>query len=161
MKTIAQKIVLLAKQEVGVEEINGTNKGPRVDEYKAATNLPPHESWAWCAAFVDWLVMQAMKTDGPYTFKRPTTAGAWDLERWSLAQDNSTKTKRYPGADIKAGDIVIFTFHHTGVAIADAKDGYVDTIEGNTDREGSREGGAVWHKRRSVSAIKTRIRFTV
>ena len=52
--------------------------------------------------FVCWLVREAMRTDGPYTFARPTTAGAWDLENWSKKQDNSTHTLRNPGNDIKA-----------------------------------------------------------
>lgn len=160
MKTLAEKIVAIAKAEVGVEEIDGTNCGPRVNEYKATTNLPPTEPWPWCAAFVDWVVLQAMK-GGTYTFSRPTTAGAWDLERWSLAQDNSTQTRRSPDDDIRAGDIVIFKFSHVGIAIASAHGATVETVEGNTDSSGSREGGGVFHKVRKLSQIKTRIRFTV
>ncbi len=159
---LADKIVSLAKQEVGVEEIHGTNKGQRVDEYKSATNLPAHESWPWCAAFIDFIVREAIKTDGPYTFKRPTTAGAWDLERWSLAQDNSTQTKKPAHGDIKPGDIVIFTFSHVGFATtAPDENGIFGTVEGNTDQAGSREGGGVFAKRRKLSQIRSRIRFTV
>ena len=158
---LADILVALAEKEIGVEEINGTNKGPRVDEYKAATNLPPHESWAWCAAFVDWCMREAMK-DGHYTFKRPTTAGAWDLINWSLAQDNSTQTKRNPGRDIRAGDIIVYTFHHCGIAAGPPdKDGMFKAIEGNTDGQGSREGGAVLRKTRSISKVQARIRITV
>lgn len=157
---LAEKLVKLALAEVGVEEVDGTNCGPRVNEYKAATNLPPKESWPWCAAFQCWLVREAME-GGSYTFQRPTTAGAWDFENWSLRQDNSTQTKRYPGAEIKAGDIVVFTFSHIGLAVEDAKNGYVATVEGNTDSAGSREGGGVYLKVRKVSQVRSRIRFTV
>lgn len=161
---LATLIVKLAKGEIGTEEIDGTNCGPRVNEYKAATNLPPKESWPWCAAFVDWCVWQAMRAEhAEYTFKRPTTAGAWDLENWSLKQDDSTNTKRNPGNDIKAGDIVIFKFSHVGIATSNAYTDtqVVDTVEGNTDKAGSREGGGVYAKTRKLSSIKTRIRFTV
>lgn len=161
---LSEIIVELAKKEVGTEEVNGTNKGVRVDEYKSATFLPPHESWPWCAAFIDWVVKQAMTMTGKkYTFERPQTAGAWDLENWSLKQDDSTSTKRNPGFDILAGDIVIFKFSHVGFAIADAdhETATVKTVEGNTDQSGSREGGGVFTKRRKLSQIKTRIRFTV
>lgn len=157
-------LVQLAQKEVGTEEVNGTNCGPRVNEYKAATNLPPHESWPWCAAFICWLVREALKLTGvqeTFTFKRPRTAGAWDFINWSLAQDESTQTKRDPGDDIHPGDIVVFKFSHIGLAVSAPSGGYVETIEGNTDGEGSREGGAVLHKRRSLSKIKARIRFTV
>jgi hypothetical protein len=159
---LADKLVSLALNEIGVEEVDGTNCGVRVDQYKSATNLPPHESWPWCAAFVCWLVREAVRTDGPYTFARPTTAGAWDLENWSKKQDNSTHTLRSPGNDIKAGDIVIFKFSHVGIAVGSPIDGRVATIEGNSESgTTSREGGGVFAHNRKLSLIKTRIRFTV
>jgi hypothetical protein len=158
-------IISLARKEVGVEEIDGTNCGPRVNEYKAATNLPPEESWPWCAAFVCWIVRQAMAATGikeTATFKRPRTASAWGFEGWSLAQDATTQTRKPHRGDIQAGDIVVFTFSHIGIATsAPDAEGYVQTIEGNTDGQGSREGGAVLAKRRHVSRIRSRIRFTV
>jgi CHAP domain len=164
MKTKPQlpsKLVELATAEIGVEEIDGSNCGPRVNEYKGATNLPAKEAWPWCAAFICWLVREAIGK-AKYTFKRPTTAGAWALENWSRAQDDSTNTKKPTNGDIRAGDIVIFTFSHVGLAVSKPdEDGYVQTVEGNTDHAGSREGGGVWEKQRHVSKIRSRIRFTV
>lgn len=157
-------LVKLARKELGVTEVNGTNCGPRVNEYKAATNLPPDQSWPWCAAFICFLVQEALHTSGireTETFRRPVTAGAWDFINWSKAQDASTHTKLKPGHDIKAGDIVVFTFSHIGLAMRDAADGEVLTIEGNTDLAGSREGGGVFQKRRPLSKIRARIRFTI
>jgi hypothetical protein len=162
---LAQKLTELARFELGTEEVNGTNCGPRVNEYKAATNLPPKESWPWCAAFVCWLVREAMRANGikeSDTFKRPRTAGAWDFENWSLAQGSETITKKPHRGDIQAGDIVIFKFSHIGIAeSAPDKNGEVTTIEGNTDGAGSREGGAVLRKKRRVDQIRSRIRFTI
>ena len=158
---LADKLVSLARNEIGVEEVDGSNCGVRVDAYKSATNLPPHEAWPWCAAFVCWLVREAIRTDGPYTFARPTTVGAWDFENWSKKQDNSTHTLRTPGNDIKAGDIVIFKFSHIGICVRGAETGRIRTVEGNTDAAGSREGGGVFERSRSLDSIKTRIRFTV
>lgn len=163
MKSLAQEIIRIASAEIGVEEIDGTNKGERVNQYKAATNLQADASWPWCAAFVCWVIRQALKavkateTD---TFKRPKTAGAWDFERWSLKQDATTWTRKPHGGDIEPGDIVVFTFSHIGFAAsAPDADGFVRTIEGNTDAQGSREGGGVYAKRRHVSKIRSRIRF--
>lgn len=161
---LSQAIVTLAEKEVGTEEINGSNCGPRVNEFKAATNLPAKEAWPWCAAFICWLVREAMKACGlkeTATFKRPTTAGAWAFEQWSLAQDATTQTRRLHQGDIRAGDIVIFTFSHIGIATGPPVNGMVPTIEGNTDGQGSREGGAVLRKSRRVEQIKCRIRFTI
>lgn len=164
MKTLLPSaIVDVATKEIGVEEVNGTNCGPRVNQYKAATWLPPEQSWPWCAAFVDWCVQQALQITGikeTDTFKRPRTAGAWDLENWSLAQDDTTQTKKPHGGDIQPGDIVVFTFSHTGIATSTPKNGYVETIEGNSDLQGSREGGAVGRHTRKLSQIRSRIRFT-
>jgi hypothetical protein len=160
---LAERLVELAKKEVGVEEIGGTNCGPRVNEYKAATWLPPDQPWPWCAAFIDWLVMRAMEDSGKeFTFQRPRTAGAWDLENWSMKQDGSTWTKLNPQAgDIAPGDIVIFTFSHVGLAISTPEKGMVQTVEGNSNAQGSREGGGVWKQTRKLSQIRSRIRFTV
>jgi len=157
---LAVKLVELAKKEVGVEEVNGTNCGPRVNEYKSATSLDPEQGWPWCAAFICWLMREAMK-DNSYTFKRPTTASAWGFEDWAAKQNNKVQLKKPHKDDIKAGDIVMFTFSHIGLAISDPQDGYIDTIEGNTDGQGSREGGAVLLKKRKLSAIRSRIRITV
>jgi len=162
---LAPEIVRIAKQEIGVEEVNGSNCGKRVNEYKAATWLPADQPWPWCAGFVCWVVKQAMESTGVRetpTFQRPRTAGAWDFENWSRNQDETTWTKKPPFRDIQAGDIVVFTFSHIGIATGppDAS-GNVPTVEGNTDASGSREGGGVFAKVRNISKIRSRIRFTV
>ena len=156
-----EKILNLAKKEIGVEEIDGTNCGVRVNEYKSATSLDPKESWPWCAAFICWLFRESMKNN-KYTFARPTTAGAWNFENWCLKQDRSVLLKKPHNNNITAGDIVIFKFSHIGIAIScPDENGYINTIEGNTDGEGSREGGAVLQKRRKVSSIRSVIKITV
>lgn len=158
-------IVEVATAEIGVSEVNGTNCGPRVDEYKAATWLNPKVGWPWCAAFVCWVVREASAKAGvkfTSTFRRPRTAGAWDMENWSLDQDLSTWTKKPHRGDIQPGDIVVFKFSHIGFAVGTPnKNGYLLTIEGNTDGAGSREGGAVLRKTRHISQIRSRIRFRV
>lgn len=160
---LSEALVQIAVKEVGVTEVNGTNCGPRVDEYKAATWLDPKVGWPWCAAFVCWCFREALELSGvkeTETFKRPRTAGAWDFENWSLAQDDTTNTRKPHKNDILAGDIVIFKFSHIGIAIsAPDKNGNVVCIEGNTDGAGSREGGAVLRKTRHVSKIRSRIRI--
>lgn len=155
---LAQKLVELAKKEIGVEEVSGTNCGKRVNEYKSATSLDPKQGWPWCAAFICWLMREGMK-GGTYTFKRPTTASAWGFEGWAAKENNKVQLKKPHKDDIKPGDIVMFTFSHIGLAVSEPHDGYIDTIEGNTDGQGSREGGAVLKKKRKLSAIRSRIRL--
>jgi hypothetical protein len=158
--TISEKMVALAREEIGVSEVDGSNCGPRVDEYKAATWLDADKGWPWCAAFICWLVREAIEGEG-VTFSRPQTAGAWDFENWAKQQAAEGVNLRKPtNEDIKAGDIVIFTFSHIALAVKDVdSSGYVKTIEGNTNGAGSREGGSVLEKRRHVSKIRSRIRI--
>ena len=158
--TIPEKMVSLAREEIGVSEVDGSNCGPRVDEYKAATWLDADKGWPWCAAFICWLVREAIEGED-VKFKRPRTAGAWDFENWAKQQiTNGVELRKPTNEDIKAGDIVVFTFSHIGLAVKDAdSSGYVVTIEGNTNGAGSREGGSVLEKKRHVSKIRSRIRI--
>jgi len=165
MAKLPAEIVRIATAEIGVSEVNFSNCGPRVNEYKAATNLDPREGWPWCAAFLCWVVRAAMRATGVEetpTFKRPTTAGAWALIDWSLKQDRSTWTLKSPGRDILPGDLVIYTFSHCGIAVSEPDEtGHFRAIEGNTDQAGSREGGAVMKRWRRSSQVRARIRFRV
>ena len=158
--TIPEKMVSLAREEIGVSEVDGSNCGPRVDEYKAATWLDADKGWPWCAAFICWLIREAIEGED-VSFKRPRTAGAWDFENWAKQESNRGVELRKPtNEDIKAGDIVVFTFSHIGIAVKDVdSSGYVVTIEGNTNGAGSREGGSVLEKKRHVSKIRSRIRI--
>lgn len=161
MSKLGDEMVALAQKEIGVEEVDGSNCGPRVNEYKSATWLDPKQGWPWCAAFICWLFREAMK-DGKYTFERPRTAGAWDFENWCKKQDNSVILKKPHNNNIQAGDIIIFTFSHIGIATGPPdSNGLVPTIEGNTDGAGSREGGAVLAKKRKLSQIRSVIKVMV
>jgi len=165
MKPLQAAIVTKAIDEIGVRESpKNSNRGKRVDEYKAATNLDPKQAWLWCSAFVCFIVREAMTKCGikqTATFKRPTTAGAWDFIRWSREQDNTTSTLASPRSkDIQPGDIIVFRFSHIGIASSTANSmGEFFTVEGNTDLNGSREGSGVYSKKRNISSVKARIRF--
>lgn len=161
-------IAYIAEQMVGLHEEGGPNKGDQLKEIFAADSYDPNGSkpgddgYPWCAAFVCLVVKKAMEQHGgPFTFKRPTTPSAFGFEDWSLAQDNSTHTKMNPGRDIKRSDLVIYGFSHIGVAATGVdKDGYFEAVEGNTNLAGSREGTHVLRKRRHISSVRSRIRFT-
>jgi hypothetical protein len=158
--SFSKKLLTLATGEIGVSEVNGTNCGPRVDQYKSATWLDSSKGFPWCAAFICWLFREAMGS-GIFDFKRPQTAGAWDFENWAKDQKGSVLLKKPHNNDIQAGDIVIFNFSHIGIAASGVDSaGFVNTIEGNTDDAGSREGGSVLRKKRKVSQIRSIIRIT-
>ena len=161
---VGLEMVRLAKEEIGVTEIDGTNCGEMVNEYKAATWLDSEKGWPWCAAFICWLVREAIEKES-VLFKRPRTAGAWDFENWARSQvDKGVELYKPPSSGnkphIREGDIVVFRFSHIGLAIGEPTEkGYVKTIGGNTNGAGSREGGSVLEKSRHISSIRSVIRI--
>lgn len=162
--------VQLALSMVGRHESPlGSNSGPLIQEFFDSDDYKPGRldaGYPWCAAFVDRIVQLAMaKAAIPFTFARPRTPSAFGLAEWSRAQDASTNTKDYP-KEVKAGDIIIFEWSHCGFAVTDSDDkGYFETVEGNTNVAGSREGTHVLHKKgvseRNLRGVRNRIRFTV
>lgn len=158
-KSLALRLVEILKAEEGVREVPAnSNRGPRVQEYQAATWLEG-SGWAWCAAFICWGVKK-LGEETALPFPRPRTAGAWDFERWAREDAKAGGVKLFkPRQKILAGDIVIFTFSHIGLAIADERDGKVRTVEGNTSTSGSREGGGVYVQSRATSLIRSHIRL--
>ena len=162
---LSESIVQTALAEVGTKELGKSNRGPRVDEYQRATWLKPGDWGAWCASFVCWVIREAMKAENikeTSGFKRPQTAGAFDFERWSLAQDSTTQTRKPCGKDIERGDLVIWSFSHISIALGppDSK-GMLKTVDGNSNAKGSRTGGMVCEPTRHISLVRSRIRFTI
>lgn len=178
-QTFAGLLVEIARSQIGTRE-TGNNTGPVIRRYQAATWLPPGP-WPWCAAFVCWCVQQALEAAPargitvPPQFRRPTTAGAYDFENWATDRHPETgKPLRRSGGpeagvtmvrrptvrDLRPGDIVTFLpMSHIGIVSGPASDGYLMTIEGNTNAAGSREGDGVWGKKRPTSWIRARIRL--
>ncbi len=150
-------LIDLAQKEVGVRESpRNSNRGKRVQEYQRATWLDG-TSWPWCAAFICWLCQKA----GMPNSVRPKTAGAWDFENWARKSSTPAKLIKPASKDkIRAGDIVVFSFSHIGLAVDDQDGSTVRTIEGNTDESGSREGGGVYAKTRRKSQIRSIIRLS-
>ena len=127
---------------------------------------PADDGYPWCAAFICWLVQQALllaKIPETLTFKRPTTPSAFGLEEWSLEQDGTTQTAKAPGKDIAAGDIVILRHSHVVLAIGPVNPttGRFPQISGNTSLAGSREGTHVLTHDTPFTAVRSRIRFTI
>lgn len=126
----------IAATQLGQKE-TGPNSGPMVDQYLHSVGLEPGNSW--CAAFVHWCFQQAanaMEMLNPC----PKTGGV--LRLWELAPDE-TKVKTPT-----RGSIIIMDHGnghgHTGLVETVNGGGLIETIEGNTNRGGSRNGDSVW-----------------
>tara|TARA_R110002094_G_C4916009_1_gene211265 strand:+ start:1654 stop:2256 length:603 start_codon:yes stop_codon:yes gene_type:complete len=151
--TTALMLVELATGEIGVRELpTNSNRGRRVEEFQSATWLDG-TGWAWCAAFICWLCREAGVKN------RPQTAGAWDFERWARKSNTPGQLIDPNDEQVRAGDILVYTFSHIGLASANQVGDSVKVIEGNTDSSGGREGGGVYARSRSTRQIRSIIRI--
>ena len=160
------KLAKIAESQVGVRE-SGTNSGEVVKKYQDATNLEI-KGFAWCAAFVDWCVAEwlkdaeavkwlGLKVRTPEAW-RPKTALAYGFLNWAKDRPNTTEVIDR-SEQAKPGDIVMYTFSHVGIVVSDNGKS-IQTIEGNTNGEGSREGDGVYFKTRSRSLVRSYVRIT-
>lgn len=164
---LRMKLVEIAAREVGVREHpKNSNSGKRVREYQSATWLEG-TGWAWCAAFQcwcirEWLAIPEVRDAFKFTVKqaeawRPKTPAAYGFHDWAekkglLQMDDS------PMHVLHAADLVSFDISHIGIVVDDHHK-VIETIEGNTDATGGREGGGVYAMTRQRSFAKRFIRM--
>lgn len=116
---------------------------------------------SWCAAFVDWCVMQLLlksphSTTLPFS-GRPKTAAAFELMRWGKSSHCSVFNGAHTAPE--RGDIVVFSFSHTGI-VAQPGRGSFFSVEGNTRPSGGGNQGYVVEKRcRAQGALRGFIRL--
>ena len=170
--SLRKKLANIAAAEIGVREVGGNNRGPKIVEYQSATWLKP-APWPWCAAFVCWVIKKwledpsvreslSVHTDKVLEKWRPKTAAAFDFANWAKER-NLAVLSRFARA--LAGDLAIFDFSHIGVVIRDQSKGstQIVTVEGNTNNKGERDsnsGDGVWRKIRPTRLVRSYIRIT-
>jgi CHAP domain len=151
----------IAAKYLGTAEIpKGSNCGPVVNEFKAATTLDPKGNWPWCAAFVSYCVQKLIPaTDGESIDKPPLLAAAYSFESWGKKNNALVfKPSQIPPYKIEPGDIAIYNFSHVGIVSKGGTKTF-EAIEGNTDSAGGREGYEVARKTRSTSLVKCFVRI--
>jgi hypothetical protein len=136
----------IAARDLGAcEEPRGSNKGPQIEKFLRATDLDG-DGWPWCAAAVSYWVQQWAKRNN-WKGRTPRIAGVAQFPVW--AKRNGLKCSFSPTVN----DIVIFKFSHIGVVESVGPD-WIQTIEGNTNDEGSREGFEVARRRRALDQCR-------
>jgi hypothetical protein len=151
--TLQEKALEIAVSQIGQEEKpRGSNWGEPVKSYLASVGITFPASW--CMAFMYWCFKAAAKELGR-TIPLVKTGGV--LNAWQKAPA-SVKV-----SDPQPGDIFIqdhgHGLGHTGIVVKVNKDGTIDTIEGNTNDTGSREGYEVCRRTRSRAKILGYLRF--
>lgn len=147
-------VIKKAKSQVGVlEDPVGSNGGPEVDEYLASVGLD--SGYFWCMAFVYWCFNKA---SSELNLTNPAVKTAGVIDHW-----NRTKGKRISSDDavnnpsrVKPGQIFIMSYGggtgHTGI-VESVSGGFINTIEGNTNEAGSRNGIGVFKRQRKINSI--------
>lgn len=150
MNQITRQVILEAHKHVGVRETGGPNRGPEIDRWLFRVGSVPGQPW--CAAFASCMLADAFKALGlPLTVRLSASAHTL-LERCQQAGGRAAE----PGPGFLFG-----IDHglgqqgqkrgHCGIVVDVNPDGvHMTTIEGNTDRAGSREGQGVYQLTRRI-----------
>jgi hypothetical protein len=117
---------------------------------------------SWCAAFVDWCVMQLLM-NSPHTTSlalshRPRTASAFGLLQWGKGSNCDV----FEGNTVSParGDIAIFNFSHTGIIVQPVRGGHFYSVEGNTTPStGGNQGYLVEKRSRSQGLLRGIVRL--
>lgn len=144
---LKEKAIEIAKTQLGVQEIPlNTNKGPQIKEYLKSVGL--NEGFSWCMAYVYWCFKKASE-ELKIVNTAIKTAGV--LDAWNKANIKIKSTTP------QIGSVFIMDFGkgqgHTGI-VESFDNLYINTIEGNSNDEGSREGYEVCKRKRLRKTIK-------
>lgn len=144
---LSKIIVETALTQLGIEEKpKGSNAGQEVETYLKSVGLG--KGFPWCMSFVYWVVKTScVKTSHPNLLIK--TGGV--LKQWNESQKLRVENP-------EPGDVFIMDYGkgkgHAGLVIEVLPNGTVNTVEGNTNIDGSREGYAVCKHNRKISKMK-------
>jgi len=145
----AERVLEIAGEELGTKEFPANSNKVKYNTWfygRAVSGA----AYPWCMAFVQWVFSRAGAAL-PYL-----TASCSALLRWYQANRPEGVVK-----DPRPGDIVIYSFGHTGIVEAVGKGGSITAIEGNTSpgAAGSQSnGGMVCRRTRAGSTVRAYIR---
>lgn len=144
----------VALSQVGVmEKPPGSNKGPEINGYLKSVDCPPGSFW--CAAFVYWCFKEAAAN---LNKANPLFKTGGCLMHWNKTTGKkikSSETQNDPSL-VKPGQIFIIDhgggMGHTGI-IEKVDGGFIHTIEGNSNPQGSSNGIGVFQLQRKIVKI--------
>lgn len=138
----SRQLIELLSQQTYVRETEGENNSPEIREYLKVCGLD--EPAPWCAAFVCWGLHYLLGD----RCTLPMTASCELLREAAKRRGMIIGVPRY-GAIGLLIDTAKNHAHHAFLCTSDRNDdGSVDTCEGNTNTDGSREGIGVFLRQR-------------
>lgn len=152
-------LLTVAREELakGIRE-KTKNQHPELEKYWRRTSYGIagfQNREPWCAAFIAYLVYTAAwriwTDENTIPFSPCRSAGVVNWVTWAKTAKG---WECLPASrSVRAGDLVCWDFNgskasgtHIGLATSDEENGKFNTIEGNTNGEGSREGDGVYAK---------------
>jgi hypothetical protein len=152
---------------VGTTETLDNRMGddPRLREIFEADDLVNKDGttdgYAWCCAFVSVCIQRLFAMSPMFPTVRAPRVASVNLfrSRWAQEQGCLIFQPSAPHAPHK-GDVVVFTFSHIGI-VESTGPGAIQTIEGNTNEQGSREGTTCRRKQRTLAETRCSIRMPV
>jgi hypothetical protein len=131
--------------QLGVREATGHNDGKAVEMYLRSVGLG--KGYPWCAAFVRWCYDSAhvaTTINGAAASAHRPQNLVWFQHTWIKdPQPGDAFTLWYPSLN---------RIGHTGFFHRRVNSSVYETVEGNTNEAGSREGDGVYKKYRSFNA---------
>ena len=153
--SLGETVVAAAKQHLKEHpiEIGGQNRGPWVRLYMTGSEGDP---FPWCAGFVTYVVRQAARAHGqPTPLERTFSCDVLGAE----GKKEGRFVKRASPAQATPGSVFLVPHKsnpndwiHTGI-IAGGNGTVFNTIEGNTNDSGSREGFEVCARIRNCANV--------
>jgi len=149
--TLNEAIVFIARKHLQVHpiEIGGQNRGPFVRFYMRGSE---GVNYPWCAGFTSTIILQAFtainKNLSNFKYQMSTNLMLQDAKTYKTL----CKTPNPGGILLIQKEENPSQVSHAGIVTSyDANKGIIETIEGNTNDEGSREGYEVCARIRQVT----------
>ena len=147
-------IVAKAQSHLGEREIGFTNTGPEVNQFLAYVNVAPGASW--CMAFACFCVGRTLEGMGLCLEDSGLVkTGYCPTQADHAREEGALVTGADAAGVVRPGDLMLeweaslSGYHHTGVVTdAPGEDGAFQTVEGNSNESGAREGYEVCRQHR-------------
>lgn len=166
----------VAERYIGVKEVS-RNDSPKIREFWKSTNYPTgwKDRAPWCAAFAAHCVAVANRESSLLNLRSlPQSASVVGWIQWASKPENGCQVfewdKNSKVMIPQSGDIVTFEWrngHHIGIVGSSpyvrpsTGISYIKTNEGNTSRDGGRDGDGVYSKERAREICHLFIRLPV
>jgi len=154
-RSLGGVVVAYAEQHLAEHprEVGGQNMGPWVRLY---TGGKEGSEWAWCAGFACFVLRQAAKALSvamplPYTLSCDSLAASAKERGLFVSGKPQPPSGLIPPGSLLLSRRTALDWVHTGIILASAAATF-DTIEGNTNDAGDREGYEVCRRIRGYGA---------